>query len=129
MLRKLCFKGHKRLWRITAYRPNLLLFLLFQALRILNRYEIAWKREKTTYVVEQLYCHLYIRWRSRDNDQSLSLTTTRSWSRADRARTWLHDLDLAGTHVPDFIDFAPAFPNNAPNKVIWDIDLLCLQLL
>ena len=25
----LCFKGHKSLWRITAYRPNLLLFFLF----------------------------------------------------------------------------------------------------
>jgi len=66
-----------------------------------------------------------------DNDQPLTLTSCGGGAAVDPGAGGprFHDLDLAGAHVPNLVDFASTFPNNTPNKVVRDKDLLRLKLV
>lgn len=106
------------------------LFLLFllEPLKISHKNESANKRE-TTYVVQELNRHLDVGRLSRNDHQTLSFTSSWRSIWPDARRTWFHDLNLTCTHVPNFVDLASSFSNDASNQVVRDIYLLCLQLL
>ena len=53
--------------------------------------------------------------------KSLGATSTSS-----NACTWLHDLDVAPTHLPNLVDLLAALANDAPNQVVGNKDLLRL---
>ena len=82
-------------------------------------------------MVQQLNSHLNICGWTRDDDQPLTLTSCGGGAAVDprAGGPWFHDLDLAGTHVPNLIDFASTFSNNTANEVIRDKDLLRLKLV
>lgn len=70
-----------------------------------------------THVIQELNRHLDIGWLAGDDHQSLALPTG-GRGRAVHAyahSTRLHDLDLARAHMPDLINLAAAFPNDAPD--------------
>jgi hypothetical protein len=86
---------------------------------------------RDTYMIKQLHRHLNVSRLSSDHNQSFPFTS--SWSRCSihpyPHRPGLHNLDLTCTHMPNLIDLASSLPNDTPNEVIWDVDLLCLKLL
>ena len=67
----------------------------------------------------------------RDDDQPLALTSCGGGAAVDPRASGprFHDLNLAGAHVPDLVDFASAFSDNAANEVIRDKNLLGLKLM
>ena len=64
-----------------------------------------------------------------DNDQSLALVgrTSRLTTDTDTNRTRLHYLNLTPTGLTNLVDLRTAFPNDAPNEIIGDEDLLRLE--
>ena len=75
--------------------------------------------------------HLNIRGRPSDNDQPLAITSGGRGAAIDpgAGSPRFHDLNLAGAHVPNLVDFASAFSDNAANEVIRDKNLLGLKLV
>ena len=84
--------------------------------------------EKVAYMVQQLYRHLDVSRLTCDHDQPLVLATTRAGGaiRANSHSAWLHDFDLTRTHVSNLVYFAASFANDAPYKIVGDINLLGL---
>jgi hypothetical protein len=74
---------------------------------------------------------LNVRGWPRDDDQPLTLTSCGGGATVDTCTGGprLHDLDLAGAHMPDLVDFASAFPNDTANEVVRNKDLLRLKLV
>jgi hypothetical protein len=64
-----------------------------------------------------------------DDHQPLPVTTPRAPGRTDPHSPRLHDFDGARAHVPDFVDLASAFPDDATDEIVRNVDLLRLQLL
>lgn len=88
------------------------------------------RQEDDTNMIQQLHCHLDISGLAGNHDQTLALATrARSTVRAYGHSTWLHNFDLACAHVPNLIDFAAAFANDAPYEIVRDVNLLGLKLL
>ena len=84
-----------------------------------------------TCLIQHLYGHCDIGWLARNNHQTFALSArlNRRTINPNPNSTRLHDLDLACTDMPDLINFASSFPNDTPDKVIRDVNLLCLELL
>lgn len=72
-----------------------------------------------------------IRGRPSDNDQPLAITSGGRGAAIDpgAGSPRFHDLNLAGAHVPNLVDFASAFPNNTTDEIVGDEDLLRLELV
>jgi hypothetical protein len=80
-------------------------------------------------MVKKLDRHLDIRRRPGDDDEALTLAASRRAIGPNALSTRFHDLNLACAHVPNFIDLATTFADDAPDEVVWDVNLLGLQLL
>ena len=82
-------------------------------------------------MIQHLHCQVDVCRMTRDDHQSLAFAACRKgcaiYTSPDSPR--FHDLDLARTHVPNLVDLRTSFTNNAPNKIVRDIDLLSLELL
>lgn len=77
-------------------------------------------------MVKKLHRHLNIMRLSSDDDEPLILCSPRSAVHTRRRCPRLHYFYLTSAHVPDFVDFATSFPNDATNKVVRNVDLLSL---
>lgn len=80
-------------------------------------------------MIEQLHSHLDVRWLTSYDHQPLALSARRSTVHPNADSSWLHNPDLTGTHMPDLIDFTATLADDAPNQIIGNVNLLCLQLL
>jgi len=107
---------------------HLLLLLLLEALR---EYEIKIRLETNTietHMIEQPDGHLNVLGLASNYHQAFVLATlTAVHTHTDCTR--FHDLYLARAHMSDFIDLAAPLADDASYKVIWNINLLCLELL
>lgn len=84
------------------------------------------RKQRTTYMVQQLNGHLYIRRLAGDHNQPFTFRSPRS---AVCCCTWFHDLYLTSAHVADFVDLAPALADDAADQTVGDVDLLRLHRL
>ena len=88
-------------------------------------------REDKAHRIEELHRHLDVRRLPGDNNEPLAFTPCggRRAVHPNAHRAGLHYLDLARAHVPDLINLRAALPDDTPDEVVRDVDLLCLELL